>query len=76
MTARLRVAEEIGELALLVAGVERQVDEPGAQAREIERERLPALVDLHRDAIAGRATGIGERVGDARRRGVELGRSG
>ena len=49
---RLRVAEEIGELALLVARVERQIHEAGAQAGEVERERLPALVHLHGHAIA------------------------
>ena len=72
MTARLRVAEEVGELAFLVARIERQVHEPGAQAREIQRERLPALVDLGRDAVAGLATGRDQRVRDARRRGVEI----
>ena len=55
---RLRVAEEIGELALLVARVERQVHEAGAQAGEIERERLPALVHLHGDAIAALRTRV------------------
>ena len=69
---RLRVAEEIGELAPLVAGVERQVDEAGAQAGEIERERLPTLVHLHGDAIAALRTRLHQRVRDARRRGVEI----
>ena len=72
MTARLGVAEEVRELALLIAGVERQVDEAGAQAREIERERFPAFLDLHGDAVAADATGIGQRVRKARGRGVEL----
>jgi len=52
--ARLRVLEEIAHLPFLVGAVERQVHETRAQAREIEEQRLGTLVDLHRDAIAGR----------------------
>ncbi len=69
--ARLGVTEEIGELALLVARVERKVDEPGPQAAEVEGERFPALVDLRRDPVADPAAFIVERVGDLRRYRVE-----
>ncbi len=70
--ARLGVAEEIGELALLIAGVERQEHESGAQAAEIERQRLPALVDLRGDAVAVHAAGIAQHVGDSRRHALEV----
>ena len=53
--ARFGVAEEISEFALLVAGVQRQIDKTCAQACEIQRKCLPALLDLHCDAIAGHA---------------------
>ena len=57
---------------LLVAGVERQVDEARAQAREVERQHLPVLVDLHGDAIARPAARRGQRVGDPRRQRREI----
>jgi hypothetical protein len=66
--ARLGVAEEILELALLIRRVERQVDESGAQAREVEGEHLPMLVRLHGDAIARHAARAHECVRDARGR--------
>ena len=50
---RLGVVEEVGDLAFLVGGVERQVDEPGAQAAEVEQQRLGGFLHLHRDAVAG-----------------------
>ena len=39
ITRGSRIGKEVVELAALVTGVERQVDEAGAQAREIERQR-------------------------------------
>ncbi len=70
--ARLGVGEEIGQLGLLIAGVQRQIDEPGAKACEVEREHLPVLVGLHRDTVASRTTRSNERVGDACRLGEKL----
>ena len=69
---RLGVAEEIRELALLITGVERQVNEPRAQAREVECKRLPALVDLDGDAVAALRSGGSQRLRNARRHGVEI----
>jgi len=63
----LRVAEKIAELAFPVRGVERQVDQPRAQTREVEGEHRGVLVRLHRDAIARRAAGSHQRMRDARR---------
>ena len=60
--ARLRVREEIVEFAALVAGVERQIDEARAQAGQIERQRLPVLVGLHRDTVALAASGGDQRM--------------
>ena len=70
--ARLGVAEEVRELALLVAGIERQEHEPGAQAAEIQGERLPALVDLRSDAVAGDAAIAAQHVGDSCRHALEI----
>jgi hypothetical protein len=69
---RLRIAEEIRKLALLVARIERQVDEPRAQAREVERERFPALVDLRGDAIAGPGARSRQRVRDSGGRRIQI----
>jgi len=46
--------------------------ETGAQAREIQREHVPVLVGLHGNAIPGTATGMHERMRNARRRLREL----
>ena len=69
---RLGIAEKVRQLALLITGVERQIDESSAQAREVERERLPALVDLYGDAVAGTTVRCAKRGGDARGRSVEI----
>ena len=66
------VADEVLELAALVAGVERHVDEPGAQAAEVQRQRVGQLVDLRDHAVAGHAAGRDQHVGDARRPRREL----
>ena len=63
---------EVRQLAFLISGVERQVDESRAQAGEIERERLPALVDLNCDAVTGLAARIAECAGDAGGLAVEF----
>ncbi len=51
--ARLRVAEEMLELALWIARVQRQINEARAQAAEIKAQRLGRFVHLHRDAVTG-----------------------
>jgi len=70
--ARLGIAEKIRQLAFLVPRVQRQIGKSRAQARQIERERLPALVDLRRDAIAFFAARAEENVSDARSHRVEV----
>ena len=62
---RLGVAQEVADLARGVGGVERQVDGAGAQAAEIEHQRLGALLDLGRDAVAGLDAQIQEHLGHA-----------
>ncbi len=69
---RRRIGEEVRELRLLVADVERKVDEARAQAREVERNHLPVLVDLDGNAIPGLAARTGQRVGDLRRQRREI----
>ncbi len=49
---RLGVANEIVELRQGVAGVERQVDRPGAQAAQVKEHRHRALLHLHRHPVA------------------------
>src|SRR5690606_13722632 len=51
---RLGIADEIGDLIFAVGGVERQIDESGAQATEIEEDVVRRLVDLDRDPVSGR----------------------
>ncbi len=72
MTVGSASAKKYASSAFLVPGVERQVHEPRAQAGEVERERLPAFVGLHGDAIADPGTGVDQRVGDARRERVQV----
>ena len=68
MTRGVASSKKYCELGFLVAGVERQVHEPGAQAREIQRQHLPVLVGLHGDAIAGPQPARTSALRDARRR--------
>src|SRR5439155_3560729 len=49
-----------------------EVDEPCAKARKIERQCLPMLVDLRRDAVPGAAAGTNQRVRDSRRQRGQL----
>ena len=73
---RLRVGKEIRQLvralACLIAGIERKVDKAGTQAGEIERQRLPGLIDLHGHAVADVAAGRDQCVSDARGGSVEI----
>ena len=50
--ARLRVAQEIGDLGRPIGGVERQVDGADAQAGEVEEDRLGRFLHLNGDAVA------------------------
>ncbi len=59
-------------LSPLVPGVQRQVDQARAQAGQIERQRLPAFVDLDRDAIALFASCVDEHVRDLRGCRIEI----
>jgi hypothetical protein len=59
--ARLGVLEEVGDLAFLVCAVERQVHEAGAQAAQVQQQRLGRLLDLDRDAIARREAAAREK---------------
>ena len=52
ITRRLGIADEVVDLVERVGGVERQVDGAGASAGEEEDDRLRALVDLDRHAVA------------------------
>jgi hypothetical protein len=69
---RLGVAEEVLDLGRLVGAVQRQVDMAGAQHRQVQDERLDALVDLHRDPARRRQLQAVEQVGDHRAGAVEV----
>ena len=68
-SGRLGVAQEVADLAGGVGGVERQVDGTGPQRAEIDHQRLGALLDLGRDAVAGLDAEIQEDLGHAGPRG-------
>ena len=63
----LGVFQEIVEFGLGVCGVERQIGGPGAQAREIEKQRLGGLIGLDGNPVAGLDAQGRERVGQPRR---------
>ncbi len=69
---RLGVADEVLDLGRLVGGVERQVDEPRAQHRQVQHQRLDRLLGLRRDAAAGGQLERSQQVGDHRRAAVEV----
>ena len=48
---RLGVAEKISQLGFGIGGVQREIDAAGAQAAEVEKQRLGRLVDLHGDTF-------------------------
>ena len=70
---RFGVADEIGKLGKRVGGVEGQIDRPGAQAGEIEDERLGGLLGLDGDAVARFDAAGAESVGEAPREGDRFG---
>ena len=54
--ARRRIVDEIVELDIRVAGVERQIHRTSSEHAEIERNDVEAFVDLHEHTIAWRHT--------------------
>ena len=67
------VADEVGDLGLLVGGVERQIDETRAQTGQVKHQRLDRFFGLAGDARAGRQAQPREQVGDHRAAAVEVG---
>ncbi len=49
---RFGVGEEVGDFPFLVSGVERNEDDAGAQACEVQHHRGRRLVHLHQDPLA------------------------
>ena len=58
------VLHEIGKLGRRIAGVERQIDQPGPQARQIEDQRRRAFFRLHRHPVAGHKAVPGQDMGE------------
>jgi hypothetical protein len=70
---RLGILDEPGQLGRCVGGVERNIDEPGAKAREIEQGDLDRLLRLDEDAVAGPGAKSDKRRGIAANRAVKIG---
>ena len=70
---RLGIAQEVADLADRVGGVERQVDGTGPQAAQVEHQRLGALLDLRRDAVAGLDAQVQEDLGHPARQVLQVG---
>jgi hypothetical protein len=68
-----RIAEEMLELPGRVAGIQRQVDEAGAHAAEIETQRLRGLVHLDGDPVTRLRPKGREAVRELRRRAIQPG---
>ena len=66
------VVQEIFDLGLAVGGVERQINQVGAQAAEIEEQRLRRFFRLHRHAVAGFESKAGQEPGIAGRRPLKI----
>src|SRR5262249_20572773 len=63
----LGIAEEIVELGHGIGGVERQEDDARARRGQVEQDRLRALLDLDRPAVAPPEPALGQSTGVARR---------
>ena len=70
---RLGILDEIGELGRRVGGVERHIDQAGAQAGEIEQGALDRLLGLDEDPVAGPRAAPDQRRRIAGDGAVELG---
>ena len=69
----LGIPEKVVQLPFRIRKVERQIDGAHAQAREVEDERPWRLLDLHRDAIAGRNAPLAHEARVARRFRLDIG---
>ena len=68
----LGIAEEEADLVGRVGGVERDVDEAGPQAGEVQGHRIDRLVDLDDDSIPGLGTPVGQHGGHGRTASIDL----
>ena len=66
------VVDEVLDLAGLVGGVQRHVDQAGAQHGQVQHHGLDRLVHVHQHARAGGQREVGEQVGDARAAALEV----
>ena len=69
---RLGIADEVLDLAALVGGIERQVDEAGAQHRQVQHQGLDRLLGLHGDSRARGQVERREQVRDPRGAALEV----
>ena len=69
---RLGIADEVLHLAALVGGVERQVDQAGAQHRQVQHQGLDRLLGLHGDSRARGQVERREQVRDPRGASLEI----
>ena len=69
---RLGVAQKIVQLGRLVGGVQRQVDEAGAQGRQVQHQRLDRLLGVRGHPAAGRDLQRLQQVGQHRGGAVEV----
>jgi hypothetical protein len=69
------VGQEEAHLGRRIGGVERQIDRPDPQRRQIGQQRIGALFHLHRDTVARLDASGAEQVGHlaAARHGLRIG---